>query len=231
MLWPPTPEEWHYAPGVRRTQTDDSLHGHGSCVASKAAGWKNGVSKNSRLVIMKASLTVADQHWAFASALDDILQKGRQRRAVIVYPRVSTQAADYVDREGPRSMWSAIRNLINELSHDAGIPVVVAAGNFPLSSKRINTYPGIWANFKPASKGSGLVVGDAKPVLAVGAVTLKGSRAPFSQGLDEFQLRWAPGDGVRCAGGSESPEQVDASGTSFAASMVISFPNHQNILG
>ena len=230
MPWPPTPAEWHYAPGVRHTQTDDSFDGHGTCVASKAAGWRSGVSKNSQLVIMKASLTVADQHWAFAAALDDILAKGRQKRAVIVYPRTSTQAADDAYRGGHLYMWSAIQNLIDELNRDAGILVVVPAGNFATRSKRIDTFPGIWADSKPVSQGLGLTAGNIKPLLAVGAVTLTGAQAPFSQGVKESQLRWAPGEQVTCAGGYLSPEQVYADGTSFAASMVLfSFSKHEDI--
>ena len=225
MPWPPT--EWHYAPSVRRTQKDDSALGHGSCVASKAAGWKDGVSKNSRLVIMKSSLTLADQHWAFSAALDDILSKGRQRRAVILYPRASTQTAETIGRGGggePVEMWIAIKNLIDELRREAGTLTVVPAGNFALRSKKIDTFPGIWASsLNPLSKDAPLpVVGDNNPsLLAVGSITNSGSQAPSSQGQGELFLRFAPGEEVRCAGGEPSlPAQVDATGTSFAAAMV-----------
>lgn len=225
MPWPPI--EWHYAPSVRRTQTDDSTLGHGSCVASKAAGWKDGVSKNSRLVIMKSSLTLADQHWAFSTALDDILSKGRQRRAVVLYPRASTQAAESIGRGGgggPVEMWIAIKNLIDELSREAGILTVVPAGNFATRSMKIDTFPGIWASsFDPISQDAPhLVLGDNNPsVLAVGSITQSGSQAPSSQGQSEPFLRFAPGEDVRCAGGEpSSPAQVDAAGTSFAAAMV-----------
>ena len=229
MPWPPT--EWHYAPSVRRTQTDDSTLGQGSCVASKAAGWKDGVSKNSRLVIMKSSLTLADQHWAFSTALDDIISKGRQRRAVILYPRASTQAAERigrVGREGPVEMWIAIKDLIDELSREAGALTVVPAGNFATRSKKIDTFPGIWAsNSNPLSEDAPqLVVGDNNPsVLAVGSITNFGSQAPSSQGQGEPFLRFAPGEDVRCAGGGpSSPAQVVAAGTSFAAAMVFILP-------
>ena len=230
MPWPPT--EWHYAPSVRRTQTDDSTLGHGSCVASKAAGWRDGVSKNSRLVIMKSSLKLADQHWAFSAALDDIISKGRQRRAVILYPRASTQAAENIGRGGgggPVEMWIAIKNLIDELSREAGTLTVVPAGNFATRSKKIDTFPGIWAsNSNPLSEDAPhLVMGDNNPsVLAVGSITNAGSQAPSSQGQGEPLLRFAPGEDVRCAGGEpSSPAQVDAAGTSFAAAMVfIPFP-------
>ena len=225
MPWPPT--EWYYAPSVRRTQTDDSITGHGSCVASKAAGWKDGVSKNSRLVIMKSSLTLADQHWAFSAALDDILSKRRQRRSVILYPRASTQTAESIERGGgggPVEMWIAIKNLIDELSREAGTLTVVPAGNFATRSKQIDTFPGIWAsNSNPFSKDAPhLVVGNDNPsLLAVGSITNSGSQAPSSQGQGEPFLRFAPGEEVRCAGGEpSSPAQVDAAGTSFAAGMV-----------
>ena len=225
MPWPLT--EWHYAPSVRRTQTDDSILGHGSCVASKAAGWTDGVSKNSRLVIMKSSLTLADQHWAFSAALDDIMSKGRRRRAVILYPRASTQAADSIGRGeegGPVEMWIAIKNLIDDLARLAAALTVVPAGNFATRSKRIDTFPGIWASdFNPLSKDAPhpLVVDNNPSVLAVGSITNFGSQAPSSQGQGERFLRFAPGEDVRCAGGDPSlPAEVDAAGTSFAAAMV-----------
>ncbi len=91
MPWPPEPDEWHYAYGVSDSTTDDNLAGHGSCVASKAAGWKTGVSKNSQLVIMKSLPTLADVNFAFAAALDDIIEKDRQGKAVVVYPATSIQ--------------------------------------------------------------------------------------------------------------------------------------------
>ena len=226
MPWPPT--EWRYAPAVRRTQTDDSSLGHGSCVASKAAGWKDGVSKNSRLVIMKSSLTIADQHWAFSAALDDIVLKRRQRRAVILYPRASTQAAEDIGRGeggGPVEMWIAVKSLIDQLGRETATLTVVPAGNFVLRSKKIDAFPGIWAsNSDPLSKDApDSIVGNNNPsLLAVGSITNSGSKAPSSQGQGEPFLRFAPGEEVRCAGGEPSlPAQVDAAGTSFAAAMVI----------
>ena len=84
--------EWHYAYNVDARPVDDSAGGHGFCVASKAAGWKNGVSKNSRLVMLKASTTIADENWAFAKALDDIIEKHLQGKAVVVYPRLSVSS-------------------------------------------------------------------------------------------------------------------------------------------
>ena len=142
MPWPPTSAEWHYAPGVRRTEIDDSEFGYGSCMASKAAGWRNGLSKNSRLIVMEASETVADQHWEFSAALDDILRKDLQK-AVIVYLRASALAVDDFYREGQHFMWDAMRNLIYERSHDADILAVAAAGDFATHSKSIDTFPGI----------------------------------------------------------------------------------------
>lgn len=170
---------------------------------------------------MKASLTVAGQHWAFSAALDDILSKGRQKKAVILYPRVSTKTADDDYREGPRFMWSAIQDLVDTLSQDAGILTIVAAGNAGALSRKIDRYPALWADSKPAPVGPGQTPGELKPLLAVGAVTPTGRVARFSQGLTEFQLRWAPGKDIMCAGGGQwTPEPVTAQGTSFAALMV-----------
>ena len=91
MPWPLESDEWHYAYGASKSTTDDDLSGHGSCVASKAAGWKTGVSKNSHLVVMKSLPTLADVNFAFAAALDDIIDKDRQGRAVVIYPATSIQ--------------------------------------------------------------------------------------------------------------------------------------------
>ncbi|KAL8699224.1 MAG: hypothetical protein Q9201_006122 [Fulgogasparrea decipioides] len=118
--------EWHYGDGVSRQATDDSKAGHGTCVSSKAAGWKNGVSKNSRLVMMKSSGTVADETWAFAEALDDILSKQRQRKAVVVYPRLSLTA--FAPGSEPAANWDSIQALIRDL-FEANVVVVNCAGN------------------------------------------------------------------------------------------------------
>lgn len=82
--------EWHFPRrSILRIEKDDDKHGHGSCVASKAAGKLTGVSKNSRLVIMKASNWMYDELSAFVAVLHDVTQKRRGGRSVVVYSRSS----------------------------------------------------------------------------------------------------------------------------------------------
>lgn len=207
MPSPPEPNDWHYAYSVSDSTTDDDLAGHGSCVASKAAGWKTGVSKNSRLVVMKSLLTLADVNFAFAAALDDVIAKGRQGRAVVVYPATSIQTFD-AGSALPRN-WKSVKELIRELFAQDVI-VVTAAGNNAARSPALNTLPAMWwgqeKNF---------------PLIVAGAVKDDGTRARFSQGAATLnEIVWAPGEDVVCANGPSSPGLAARSGTSFAAAMV-----------
>ena len=106
-------------------------------------GWITGVSKNSHLVVMKSSLNIADIHYAFSTALDDIITKGRVRKSVILFPHASVDQYNRFTRV-PKN-WDAIRGLIREaFAHD--IPVVVPAGNYGVASapRAVNTVPAIW---------------------------------------------------------------------------------------
>lgn len=200
--------EWHYGPNVARTERDDTGEDyHGSCVASKAAGIKEGVSKNSRLVIMKASTSLADTHWAFSQALKDIQDKGRQGKAVIVYPMNSNLTYS------PTSVmtdwgvgWERIRLLIQDL-FEQGVITVVSAGNDAKRSSDLDTLPALWKEEKRS------------PLVVAGAVTNKGAFSTFSQGITQSPrtVTWAPGDSVKCAG---KKGIQTASGTSFSAAMV-----------
>lgn len=205
MPWPPEADDWHYAYGVSDSTTDDNLAGHGSCVASKAAGWKTGVSKNSQLVVMKSLPTLADVNFAFAAALDDIIEKDRQGKTVVVYPATSIQTFG-AGSSLPRN-WQSVRELIQELLAQ-DVVVVTAAGNHAARSSAPDTVPAIWAldpNF---------------PLIVAGAVTTDGTIARFSQGAAApSEIVWAPGESVVCANGPSSPGLAVRSGTSFAAAM------------
>lgn len=206
MPWPPEADDWHYAYGVSDSTTDDNLAGHGSCVASKAAGWKTGVSKNSQLVVMKSLPTLADVNFAFAAALDDIIEKNRQGKTVVVYPATSIQTFG-AGSSLPRN-WQSVRELIQELLAQ-DVVVVTAAGNHAARSSAPDTVPAIWAldpNF---------------PLIVAGAVTTDGTIARFSQGAAaSSEIVWAPGKNIVCANGPSSPGLAVRSGTSFAAAMV-----------
>ena len=206
MPWPPKSDEWYYASGVSDSTTDDNLAGHGSCVASKAAGWKTGVSKNSQLVVMKSLTTIADVNFAFAAALDDIIEKRRQGKAVVLFPAnsIETFSLGYVL---PKNWW-VIKQLIEELFAQ-DVVVVTGAGNNALQSSALNTVPAMWG------------LDQDFPLIVAGAVRLDGTLAQFSQGAATLSdIVWAPGDNIVCANGPSSPGLTVRSGTSFAAAMV-----------
>ena len=206
MPWPPEPDEWHFAYGVSHSTTDDNLAGHGSCVASKAAGWKTGVSKNSQLVVMKSLPTLADVNFAFAAALDDIMEKDRQGQAVVLYPATSIQTFG-AGSVLPRN-WRSVNELIQEL-FTQDVVVVTAAGNNAARSLALDTVPAMWG------------LDEDFPLIVVGAATIDGTIARFSQGAATWsEILWAPGEGIECANGPSSPGLAVRSGTSYAAAMV-----------
>ena len=200
--------EWHYAYNVNARPVDDSAGGHGSCVASKAAGWKNGVSKNSQIVMLKTSMTIADENWAFAKALDDIIEKDRQGKAVVIYPRLSLSTNPGMELS---ANWESIRQIMQDL-FSADVVVVTCAGNEALKrSSVITQLPALWAS-------------NDFPLLVDGAVAPIGEYAKFSQGsISSRNVVWAPGDRVVCARGIYSPsppyERIGR-GTSLSAGMV-----------
>ena len=206
MPWPPEQDEWHYAYGVSKSTTDDDLGGHGSCVASKVAGWKTGVSKNSQLVMMKSLRTVADVNFAFAAALDDIIEKGRQGSAVVLYPATSIETFG-AGSALPRN-WMSVKELIQELFAQ-NVVVVTAAGNNAARTSSLDTLPAMWA------------LDNGFPLIVAGAVRLDGTIARFSQGAAAMtKVVWAPGDSIVCANGPSAQGTAVRSGTSFAAGMV-----------
>ena len=210
MPWPPDPAEWHYAYDVSQRITDDDLAGHGSCVASKAAGWKTGVSKNSRLIVIKSLPTLADVNFAFAAALDDIMAKRRQGKAVVVYPATSTQT--FSPQSWLPRNWKSIKELIQEL-FDQDAVVVTGAGNDAARSATLDTLPAMWG------------LDEDFPLIVAGAVKTDGTVAKFSQGTaNAAQIVWAPGEDVVCAMGPSLDGLATRSGTSFAAAMVSNKP-------
>ncbi|KAM0795733.1 peptidase S8/S53 domain-containing protein [Usnea florida] len=206
MPWPPESDEWHYAYGVSKSTTDDDLSGHGSCVASKAAGWTTGVSKNSHLVVMKSLTTLADINFAFAAALDDIILKRRQGRAVVLYPANSIQTFG-AKSPLPRN-WQSVQELMQDLFAQ-NVVVVTGSGNDAARSSAVDTVPAVWASDPDF------------PLLVAGAAKLDGTIAGFSQGwATSSKVVWAPGDSIVCANGPSSAGLAVRSGTSFAAAMV-----------
>ena len=99
---------------------------------------------------MKSSLNIADIHFAFSTALDDIIANDRKRKSVILFP--NTSAKRYNRFTVVPKNWAAIYGLMQEaFSND--IPVVVPAGNGALSSapRAIDTVPALWGISSSAS--------------------------------------------------------------------------------
>ena len=203
--------EWKYGYNVDSRPQDDSANGHGTCVASKAVGWKNGVSKNTGLVILKASLSLVDDNWAFAAALDDIIAKNRQGKSVVLYPRTSIR--QYSVSTEWEANWRSIKSLIQDLFAQDVIVVTCARNDATRHSSVVNTVPAMWTT------------SDFSLVVA-GAATTAGDFARFSRGTTyPGGIVWAPGDEVWCTRGNFLPDhaypiQRKASGSSFYAGMV-----------
>ena len=196
------PSEWMFAPEVQPNEEEiQNSGGHGSCVASKAVGARNGVSKRSNLVIIKASYSPGDIAYAFSAALQDIIDKDRQRRSVVVF---AAQSNSNVETKA----WKITKQAIKDL-FAADAVVVAPSGNrgaFP-RAKKVNSFPGLWEI-------------DDYPLIVVGAVNNEGRELVFSQG-PEHVVTWAP-DRVICAKGA-NPTASDV-GTSFASGMVEIYP-------
>ena len=203
--------EWKNGYNVDPRISDDSTDGHGTCVASKAAGRRNGVTKNTRLVMLKASSRLVDDNWAFAAALDDIIEHNRQGKSVVLYPRTSIkQHGGDVKLE---ANWKSIRELIKDIFAQDVVVVTCAGGDATSRSSAVNTVPAQWS-------------ADDFPLVVAGAVTPVGDFAKFSRGRDNpGEIVWAPGDKVWCTRGEFLPDhgyplERKASGTSFSAAMV-----------
>lgn len=203
-------EGWYFGPNAQQTFRDDSSPpGYTSCSASKAAGWLNGISKNSKIISVKSSASLADNTWAFARVLEDITSRRERRgKTVILYPRCSYQS-DGGDRDTRE--WYYIRRLMREL-FNLDVVIVTCAGDdaqyLPRGRRNIpNRIPAIWAtlNF---------------PLIVAGAVTNAGAYSKFSQGQDDsYDIAWASGDGVTCASNFASRDQ-NVRSTGVAAGMV-----------
>lgn len=213
MRYPPT--EWHHGPGVQQIKTDDSVdkHGkpnyHGTCVASKAAGWYSGVSKYSQLVIMKYKLDVYKDTLTFFQVRADVMDKHRQGKAVVVYPRTSKEVYP-TPIHAWETAWKIVRLMMEDLFRE-NVTIIASAGNeASVHGYNLNTLPAAWAD---GSLGF--------PLITAGAVTDRGQSASFSKGRQgpshDLITFWAPGENIRCAGEGGS---VLASDTSFSAPMV-----------
>ena len=206
FFWPPP--VWLYAPSVRRTETDDDPNSHGSCVASKTTGARNGVSKTSQLVVVKSSLNLVDIAWAFQQIVNDVANRKDRKVVVLLTATMKTawQSEFFLDARFSR-LYLRMQNLIN-----LGAVVVVPSGNYAQRTFFADTVPAVFAS---ASKIPGQ---QPLPLIAVGAVDNKGAEAPWSQNA-LTNMVWAPGVKVVCTKKSRILYST-GTGTSFSAAMV-----------
>ena len=190
-----------------KTPTDDGGQ-HGSCVASKAAGFYNGVSKTSQLTMMKILWSFPAIDWAFDKIWEDITDKGRQGRSVVVLPAAWTNTPDRT--QDSLKIERTMRDLF-----DINTVIVVPSGNYAKGTSRqdVDTFPSLWED-------------ENFPLIVVGAVDQDGNYATFSQ-RGRHVTTWAPGVSISCSG-DHSPGTSYGTGTSFSAPMVSHVPPRIN---
>lgn len=132
--------DWHYAPLVKRTETDDGDPLHGSYVASKAAGARFGIAKNARSVMLKASLHLADVLWASVKARDDIRAHSRQKKFVVVW--AGSPNVPYSPGQNLSSPWMRLKQLMREPMY-SDVVNVFPSGNGAERSGQVDTLPAL----------------------------------------------------------------------------------------
>ena len=208
-MWPP--QDWLYAPSVTQTKTDDDPLSHGSCVASKAIGFKNGVAKTAKLVVVKSSLNLMDITWVFQQIVNNVA-KQKNRRVVVLLPattRIVWRPETFQDVRFSR-LYLRMKNLIN-----LGAVVVVPAGDYGQRSFFADTVPAVF------SSSSKILGQPPLPLVVAGAVDNSGVEAPFSQNTLTGMV-WAPGVKVACTKKGFNIRPT-GTGTSVSAAMVCRF--------
>lgn len=123
--------DWFWGPNALPRYMDDSLpRGSSTCAASKAVGWTNGISKNSNISVVNASMSLADNTWAFAKVLDDVLAKKLQGKSVILFPRAFKRGTTLA--QPPQ--WAPIRRIMEDLIA-ADVNIVTCAGDTDIAPK------------------------------------------------------------------------------------------------
>ena len=203
-------QPWIFA---RRTDTEQAdPTGLGTCIASKALGEINGVSKNSYLVPVKTQMNAASISAALIKVVDDIEFNRRVGVSVVTLALASIKTYRSIDISiEDQEPWRTILGKLRELN-ELGVPVVVGAGDDggeTTASLRSNTLPQIW--------------GSISDITIVSAVTLKGVRSAWTQYLPRPSRMvpriYAPGEDIICAG-LGTRNTVKVRGTAYAAAMV-----------
>ena len=147
-------------------------------------------------------MSLADNTWAFAKVLEDVILRNRQGKSVILYTRTSKFESIAPDTLGWDQIYAIMRDLLA-----ADVVIVTCAGDEPKRASLPSRVPAAWASRE-------------FPVIVAGAVTNDGNYAKFSQGIGISPgIAWAPGNDVVCASNVSSLNQK-GQGTAFAAGMV-----------
>ena len=186
MRYPTLHQDWIIIGDADDRGVDSHVRGHGTCVASKAVGSINGVSKNSRLIPVKITYRLAAIQEALIKISNDIRRRRIEGRAVVVCSLGSKRQAS---RPIPRPYMVMVEQL-KDLSITQKTAVVFSAGN--KGQIPVNSYPAYLAETYPET------------MIVAGATTKRGFRTSFSQALEPSPGRfpstvWAIGDGVACA--------------------------------
>ena len=196
---------------MKRTKTDDDSTSHGSCIASKATGAKNGVSKTTPLVIVKSSLNLVDIVWAFQKIVNSVAtQKGRQVVVLLAATTKLPWRPPMLQDSRFNRLYLRMENLIS-----LGAVVVVPVGSYGDRSYLADTVPAVFASPSKIPRRSPL------PLIVVGAVDNKATPASWSQTMpvDRGDMIRAPGVKVACTKRGLSFRPT-GTGTSFSAGMV-----------
>ncbi|RFU24252.1 hypothetical protein B7463_g12085, partial [Scytalidium lignicola] len=186
---------------------------HGTSVASFAVGKNVGVASSANLVSVAFDILKLDEMLlAMTSIFDDVVQKGRQGKAVVnmswgIFISSDSRVEDIED------FWLAIclRDLI-----EIGVVPVCAPGNNgeeTNSPEVLAAVPGAYAG-----KIDGLIV--------VGSVDSNGKRSPFTPKCDALDststclTAWANGQGASGAVDTSDTAYDAVDGTSFASPII-----------
>ena len=196
---------WLYSSKAIRTETDDSINGHGTCVASKVAGHIYGVAKGTSLRICKYVESVDSFLRGVLLILNDLKERTFQGERVKGHTVVVMTAIWY---QGLTSNEIELIQSLRKLMTKYQAVVVMAAGNINNADDPAVITGQTWP---VAAYKHGL------PIIIVGAVDLLGISESYSR-TGTGVVIYAPGR-VHCAHASGIGE-AEHKGTSFAAAEV-----------
>ena len=196
---------WLYSNGVVPTPTDDNISGHGTCVASKVAGYIYGVAKATSLRICKCILQIDSFLRGLLLISNDLKKRsdnGESVRGHTVIMMTTTWLSDRTSNE--QQLIKSLQKLMTKYQ----AVVVMASGNLVFDDDPAEITPETW----PVA-----AYNDGLPIIIVGAVDLQGNGESYSRAGAGVNI-YAPGE-VHCAHGSDT-DGIVQTGTSFAAAEV-----------